>query len=207
VSGVVRVSAPDVGLIADWLPTLLLPLRTLHPGLLLELAVENRVVEMAKRQADIALRNRRPSDGALTVRAAGTYPWFLYGARDYVGARPRVAELGHLRQHDVLLYETASDNRQAKWLSRQRLLERVVLRSNSIDALARAVRVGWGLALLPSFVADRDTALQRVLPDQPIFETPLWLVTHVELKRSPRVAAVFRFLARSLEGERERLMR
>jgi DNA-binding transcriptional LysR family regulator len=204
VSGVVRVSAPDVGLIADWLPTLLLPLRALHPGLLVELAIENRVVEMAKREADIALRNQRPRDGALTARAAGTYPWFLYGARDYIAARPRVAELAHLRQHDVLLYETAGDSRQTKWLARHRLLDRVVLRSNGIDALARAARVGWGVALLPSFVADRDPALERLLPEQPIIRTPLWLVTHVELQRSPRVSAVFRYLARSLEGDRER---
>ena len=203
VSGVVRVSAPDVGLVADWLPALLLPLRTLHPGLLVELAVENRVVEMGKREADIALRNRRPSDTALTVRSVGSYPWYLYGARDYVAARPRVAELAHLRHHDVLLYETAGDSRQAKWLSRQRLLDRVVLRSNSIDALARAARAGWGVVLLPAFVADRDPALQRLLPQKPITETPLWLVTHVELRRSPRVSAVFRFLARSLESHRQ----
>jgi DNA-binding transcriptional LysR family regulator len=202
VSGVVRVSAPDVGLVADWLPALLLPLRTLHPGLLIEVAVENRVVEMGKREADIALRNQRPRDGALTVRSAGSYPWYFYGARDYLAARPRVAELAHLRQHDVLVYEAASDDRQARWLARQRLLERVVLRSNSIDALARAARVGWGVTLLPSFVADRDPALQRLLPSKPILETPLWLITHVELKRSPRVGAVFRFLARSLEKNR-----
>jgi DNA-binding transcriptional LysR family regulator len=81
---VVRVTAPDVGLVADWLPTLLLPLRTLHPGLVVELAVENRVVAMGKREADIALRNTRP-----TIRSAGTYAWYLYAARDYIAARPR----------------------------------------------------------------------------------------------------------------------
>jgi DNA-binding transcriptional LysR family regulator len=204
VSGVVRLTAPDVGLVADWLPTLLLPLRTLHPGLLIELAVENRVVAMGKREADIALRNTRPTEEALTLRSGGTYAWYLYAARDYVAARPRVTELAHLSRHDMLLFEMPDDNRQARWLSRHGLLERVVLRSNSIDALARAARVGWGVAFLPAFVADRDPALERLLPEQPIVKTPLWLVTHVELKRSPRVSAVFRFLARSLEPSRER---
>jgi DNA-binding transcriptional LysR family regulator len=105
------------------------------------------------------------------------------------------------------LFETAGENRQARWLSRHGLLERVVLRSNSVDALARAARIGWGVALLPAFVADRDPALQRLLPELLIAKTPLWLVTHVELKRSPRVSAVFRFLARSLEANRERRAR
>jgi DNA-binding transcriptional LysR family regulator len=204
VSGVVRVTAPDVALVADWLPSLLLPLRVVHPSLLVELAIDNRVVEMGKREADIALRNQRPTDEALTVRSAGTYAWYFYAAREYIAARRPVSELAHLRQHDVLLYETAEDNRQAGWLSRQRLLDRVALRSNSIDALARAARVGWGVVILPAFVADHDPALQRLLPDQPIIKTPLWLVTHVELKRSPRVSAVFRFLARSLDTSRAR---
>jgi len=207
VSGVVRVTAPDVGLVADWLPTLLLPLRTLHPGLIVELAVENRVVQMGKREADIAIRNQRPTEESLTVRSGGTLGWYFYAARDYVASRPRVAELAHLRQHDVLLYETPEDDRQARWLARHRLLERVVLRSNSVDALARAARVGWGVTLLPAFVADHDAALERLLPDQPVTKTPLWLVTHVELKRSPRVGAVFKFIGRCLDENRERKLR
>lgn len=207
VSGVVRVTAPDVGLIADWLPTLLLPLRTQHPGLVIELAVENRVVAMGKREADIALRNQRPTEASLTVRSGGAFGWYLYAARGYVASRPRVSELAHVRHHDVLLFETPEDNRQARWLARHRLLDRVVLRSNSVDALARAARVGWGVALLPAFVADHDSALERLLPDQPISKMPLWLVTHVELKRSPRVSAVFKFIARCLDENRERMLR
>jgi DNA-binding transcriptional LysR family regulator len=203
VSGAVRVTAPDVALVADWLPAMLLPLRTLHPGLLVELAVENRIVEMGKREADIAIRNRRPTEEALTVRSGGTLGWFLFGSREYVAARPRASELAHLRDHDVLLYETPEDDRQARWLERHRLLERVVLRSNSVDALARAARVGWGVALLPAVAADRDAGLERLLPDQPIIKTPLWLVTHVELKRSPRVSAVFEFIGRRLDEHRD----
>ena len=204
VSGVVRVTAPDVALVADWLPTLLLPLRTRHPGLLVELAIENRVVEMGKREADIAIRSVRPTEDALTVRSAGTHPWHFYAGREYVASRPRVVDLAQLRQLDVLLYETPEDDRQARWFARQRLEPRVVLRSNSIDALARAARVGWGVVLLPASIADHDGALERLLPEQPIIKTPLWLVTHVELKRSPRVNAVFQFLARCLSEGRER---
>jgi DNA-binding transcriptional LysR family regulator len=207
VSGRVRVTAPDVALIADWLPTLLLPLRTLHPGLVVELAIGNRVVEMGKREADIAIRNQRPTEEALTVRSGGTFGWYLYAAGGYIATRPRVTELAHLRHHDVLIYETPQDARQGHWLRRHRLLERVVLRSDSFDALARAARVGWGVALLPAFVAAHDAALERLLPEQPIFKTPLWLVTHVELKRSPRVRAVFEFLGRCLNEKRERQLR
>jgi DNA-binding transcriptional LysR family regulator len=203
-SGVVRVTAPEAGLATEWLPQALLPLRTLHPGLLVEIAVENRLVEMSKREADIAIRNRRPTDASLTARAVGTFAWYLYAAPEYLAGRPAVSELSDLLQHDVLMYETPGDNRQSHWLSQRRLLGRVVLRSNSVDALARAARVGWGVAMLPAFVADRDAGLRRLLPERPITKMPLWLVTHVELKRSPRVQAVFRQLARRFDESRER---
>lgn len=204
VSGVVRVTAPEAGLATEWLPKALLPLRTLHPGLVVQIAVENRVVEMSKREADIAIRNQRPTDGALTTRAVGTFAWYLYAAPEYLERRPAISELTDLMQHDILLYETPSDNRQSRWLSQRRLLGRVVLSSNSVDALARAARVGWGIAMLPAFVADRDTGLRRVLLERPITKMPLWLVTHAQLKRSPRVQAVFRQLARRFEETRER---
>jgi DNA-binding transcriptional LysR family regulator len=204
VSGVVRVTAPEAGLATEWLPKALLPLRTLHPGLVVEIAVEHRVVEMSKREADIAIRNQRPTDGALTTRAVGTFAWYLYAAPEYLERRPATSELTDLMQHDILLYETPSDDRQSRWLSQRRLLGRAVLSSNSVDALARAARVGWGIALLPAFVADRDTGLRRVLLERPITKMPLWLVTHAQLKLSARVQAVFRRLARRFEETRER---
>jgi len=204
VSGVVRVTAPEAGLATGWLPKVLLPLRTLHPGLLVEISVDNRLVELGKREADIAIRNQRPRDAALTARAVGTYAWYLYAAPDYLATRPPAADLADLRHHDLLLYETPSDSRQARWLSQRRLLERVVLRSNSVDALAQAARVGYGVAMLPAFVADPDAALRRLFADRPITKMPMWLVTHAELKRSPRVQAVFRHLARRFDETRER---
>jgi DNA-binding transcriptional LysR family regulator len=203
VSGVVRVTVPEAGLATDWLPRALLPLRKLHPGLLVEISVENRLVEMGKREADIAMRNQRPTDEALTARSLGTFAWYLYASPQYLAAHPPVAELSDLRHQDVLVYETPDNGRQGRWLSHRRLMDRVVLRSNSLDALARAARLGWGVAMLPAFVADRDPALSRVLPERPITRMPLWLVTHVELKRSPRVQAVFRLLIKSFEPMRE----
>jgi DNA-binding transcriptional LysR family regulator len=207
VSGVVRVTAPEAGLASEWLPEVLLPLRALHPGLLVEIAVENRLVDMSKREADIAIRNQRPSDAALTARSVGQHGWYLYASAAYLAARPPVSELSDLRQHDLLVFETPEHGLQSRWFSKRRLTERVVLRSNSVEALARAARAGWGITLLPAFAADRDPGLSRVLPELPITRTPLWLITHAQLKLSPRVQAVFRLLAKSFDQVRERSAR
>jgi DNA-binding transcriptional LysR family regulator len=77
-----------------------------------------------------------------------------------------------------------------------------VLRSTSVDALTVATRAGWGIALLPVAVCSREAQLVRVLPAAEIGHLQLWLVTHAELRRSPRIRAVFQFLARCFERDR-----
>jgi DNA-binding transcriptional LysR family regulator len=207
ISGVVRVTAPEAGLATEWLPEVLLPLRAQHPDLLVEIAVENRLVDMTKREADIAIRNQRPSDAALTARSVGQHAWYLYASPAYLAARPPVTEFSDLRQHDLLAFETPDHSLQSRWWSKRHLSERVVMRSNSVQALARAARAGWGITVLPAFVADRDLSLSRLLPERPITRMPLWLITHAELKLSPRVQAVFRLLAKSFDQARQRPMR
>ncbi len=203
VTGVVRVTAPEAGLATDWLPRALLPLRTLHPELVVELVVDNRLLALARREADVAIRNQRPTEGALTVRSVGAHGWYLYASPGYLATRPPIERLSNLRDHDLLAYQTPEGSRQARWLDRRRLTDRVVLRSNSVDALARSARAGWGVAVLPAFVGDRDPSLERLLPEQPITRMTLWLATHAELGKSPRVRAVFRQLARSFDEHRE----
>jgi DNA-binding transcriptional LysR family regulator len=78
-----------------------------------------------------------------------------------------------------------------------------VLRSTSVDALISATRAGWGIALLPGIVGDADTSLRRVLPTLEVGSMQLWLATHADLRKSPRIRRVFQFLVGCFERDRQ----
>jgi DNA-binding transcriptional LysR family regulator len=202
VSGVVRISSPEAGLGTEWLPRALLPLRREHPELLIEISIENQVVDLARGASDIAIRGLRPTDPVLTARRLGKIGWALCASRPYLELRGQPHQLSELSQHDLLLYEQSFDLRQRAWAEHLGLAERVVLRSTSVDALTAAARAGWGIALLPLAVCSRDARLVRVVPSAEVGHLQLWLVTHADLRKSPRIRAVFEFLARCMERDR-----
>jgi len=203
VSGVVRISAPEAGLGTDWLPRVLLPLRREHPDLLLEIHIENQVVDLARGASDIAIRGLRPVDPVLTARRVAKIGWALFAAHSYLARSPSPGSARALAEHDLLIYEQSFNARQAAWLERLGLSERVVLRSTSVDALISATRAGWGIALLPGMIGDADPLLCRVLPALDVGSMHLWLVTHADLRKSPRIHSVFQFLVRCFERDRK----
>jgi DNA-binding transcriptional LysR family regulator len=203
VSGVVRISAPEAGLGTDWLPRSLLPLRKEHPDLALEIQIENQVVDLARGAADIAIRLVRPIDPVLTARRVTKIGWGLFAARQYLEKRPSLGSPSDLAQHDLLLYEQSFSTRQRNWLERHGLLGRIALRSNNMDALIRATRAGWGVALLPLKVAESDVQLRRVLPTLDLVSMQLWLATAADLRKSPRIRTVFQFLSACFERDRD----
>jgi DNA-binding transcriptional LysR family regulator len=75
------------------------------------------------------------------------------------------------------------------------LEEGIAMHHDSVTGLLAAVHSGFGLAVLPSFIADRDPELVRCLPPRPEDKGALWLLTHERLRHTPRVRAVLDFLA------------
>jgi DNA-binding transcriptional LysR family regulator len=200
--GVVRISAPEAGLGTDWLPRVLLPLRREQPDLILEIHIENQVVDLARGASDIAIRGLRPVDPVLTARRVAKIGWALFAACSYLERSPSPGTSRELAEHDLLIYEQTFNVRQAAWFERLGLSERVVLRSTSVDALISATRAGWGIALLPGMIGDADPLLRRVLPALEVGSMPLWLATHADLRKSPRIRSVFQFLGRCFERDR-----
>ena len=72
--------------------------RKQHPGIVVELAIDNRVLSLSRREADIALRPIRPKEGDLWGRKLADVAWTVYGAKDHVeatdGALASADELG-----------------------------------------------------------------------------------------------------------------
>ena len=73
---------------------------------------------------------------------------------------------------------------------------RVALRTNSIETVFEAVRLGWGAGDLPCFVADATPGLERAFPDQKPDLLDVWLIVHADVQRTARVRTLAEQLAR-----------
>lgn len=177
---------------AEWgvpvLTPLLGELARLHPEVPLRLRVENRALDLSRREADIALRIGKPTDPALAGRRLGVVTYGLYGAATYLRRHAAPETRADASRHDyVALDERLSHTPQMRWQAALAGEARVVLRTNSMLALIEAVRTGHGLATLPCMLADRDTELVRVLPGLDVVERDVWLVFHRDLRSSGRL--------------------
>lgn len=177
--GTVRLSAPPV-LAGQFLVPRLAAMRPRWQNIDLEVIGEARDANLARGEADLAIRMSRPTAAGLAARAIGDMGYGLYAAHGYT-RRPADA-------WEFLGYDDSLDQvPQQRWLTQVAGNRRFVLKSNDLTALLNATRVGLGIAVLPHFLAANDDALSLV-PD-PVCTTvrKLWLVMHPDVKRSPRV--------------------
>lgn len=182
------------------MPPILKDLHDAHPGLMIELDLTDHRRDLGAGEADVALRaERKSSDAGLVGRRVGTDSWTLYCSRDYASAHARPHTAADLREHPII--GGGGEKiwpRYRAWLQRLRLEGAVTMQASSGTGLLAAVRAGAGLAVLPSFVADRDPELVRCLEPIAGDEYGLWLMTHERLRHTPRVRAVLDFLGAAL---------
>jgi DNA-binding transcriptional LysR family regulator len=183
------------------LPPILKDLHDAHPKLRVQLDTADRPRDLGAGEADVALRgvHRIPVDQALVGRRISSDPWTLYCSRDYAAAHSRPRTAADLRKHAII--GGGGEKvwpRYRAWLERHRLEEAVTMEHSTGSGLLAAVRAGAGLAVLPSFVADRDPELVRCLEPITGDDAVLWLLTHERLRHTPRVRAVMDFLGAAL---------
>jgi DNA-binding transcriptional LysR family regulator len=162
-------------------------LRERHPGLVLEVVADQRTFDLTRREADLALRMGRPRDAGLVTRKLSDVAYGLYAARD--SAPGRRGSVDFAADPFVGFEESLASTPQERWLARAGPERRVVFRCNSTASLVAAARIGVGVAVLPRFVAEADTALVRLAGPEPV-PHELWLLVHGDLRRSPRVREV-----------------
>ncbi|MES2016078.1 MAG: LysR family transcriptional regulator [Pseudomonadota bacterium] len=196
--GSVRVTASEV-IGCEVLPAIVTHLHTQYPGLQIELALSNRPQDLLRREADIAVRNVRPTQQALVARRLGAIELGLHAHRDYLARRGTPASLAALTQHALIGYdhETAFIRSMKHHLGELTRAD-FALRSDSHLAQLAAIRAGFGIGICQAALARRDPALVRVLPAA--FAPPLdtWLVMHEDLRDSLRCKVVYAALADGL---------
>ena len=196
--GVVRVTTSQV-MGAEVLPEILARFHEDHPEIAIELVLSDRQEDLLRRDADIAVRMARPTQGALTARRIGAVPVGLFAHRRYLERHGEpvaldqagVSAIGFDRNLEMLRALRALDIRLDR--------EMFALRSDSDLAQIAALRAGFGVGACQYGIARRDANLAPVLVDSFRFDLECWVAMHEDLKGSLRMRLMFDALVEGLK--------
>jgi DNA-binding transcriptional LysR family regulator len=193
-SGELRVTTND-SLLVHLLTPIFARFRQRNPAVQLDIVLANQALNLSKRDADVAIRATDSPPDTLVGRRAATIAWALYGrAADFQAAPPEIDELTATRDW-VALGENLSHVKAVQFVRRHVAPQRVAYRVNTVLGLAQAVEAGIGIGHLPCFIGDAAPDLVRLSPPVPDFAADLWLLTHPDLRHSPRVRVFLDFVA------------
>lgn len=201
--GVIRLTCPEpiIRRISD--AGLLERFHARHPGLRVEFVMSDRYLDLAKGDADVALRSGDTDDGVLVGRKVADSLWAVYASADYVSRHGRPATVNDLNHHAVVGFdETMANHRAATWLREVAPRAQIAARNNSVLGLVYAAKSGIGIAPLPTAIGDSEPELVRVLGPIPELARSWRLLTHPDLRKEPRIAAFFDFIADERENIR-----
>lgn len=204
VSGTVRITALDA-FIDDFLLPNLPVLQRKHPDLLIVATPEARVVSLARREADVAIRYYTPTDPDFVARKLADVASAVYASRSYIERRGRPRTAADLDGHDRVAYapELAHASEE-RWLVDHAAGARIALQVGSPGAYRAALQAGIGIGIYECHSADRDPDLVR-LWREPVLMEHWWAVVHVEIARAARIRAVMGFLSEVAASNRDRL--
>jgi DNA-binding transcriptional LysR family regulator len=187
-SGAVKLTASET-LSYGVLPQLIAHVRRTHPGIQLTLAIDNRMYDLSRREADVALRTRRPTEGDLFGRKLASVAWAFYGASTQRPLRRRADALD-FSGREVIGWDEPNDRIvTSTWLHQHVPAAQIVYRSNSFVQQLMAARAEIGIALLPCYLADAIPDLRRLASPIAELQSELWIVTHEALKDTARIRA------------------
>lgn len=177
--------------------------RGLHPGIMVELAVDNRVFDLSRREADVALRVTRPREPELFGKKLANIAWTIYGAPQVVG-QGAVDDPADLREHPFVGWSEATRGvAAADWLNESLRPMNHAYRTNSLINQFTAARAGMGLAVLPCYLGDLEPGLVRGVRDPiALLTRELWIVTHEDLKGTARIKAFLETVGDGLAAQR-----
>ena len=202
ISGTVRIGAPD-GFGSYFLAPRLPLLSSTFPGLAIQLVILPRVINLSNREADVAIALSVPNQNRQIVRKLIKYKLHVYGSKTYLDTHPPITTLTDLSSHRFigyipdLIYTPELDYLPEASLELQSSFE-----STSVIAQVQAASAGYGLMILPTFIAASDKTLQPVLPNLFCLEREFWLVIHPESVNLTRVRAVIDFITEQTRREK-----
>ncbi|KQB96987.1 LysR family transcriptional regulator [Loktanella sp. 1ANDIMAR09] len=200
VAGKVTITASEffaVGL----LPEILKRLQTEAPGIEIEVVASDRLEDLMRRDADIAIRHVRPDQPDLIARRLTNFTASFYAASDYITANGRPERVDELAGHRFIgPRDTTMMRSYLEALGIMIAPEQFKTTSDNGFVMMEMMRAGLGITVLPDDIWPLGEKVERVLTQVAPINFPVWLVTHRELNTSRRIRIVFDALAAGLSA-------
>ena len=193
-SGVIRVTCPEPIVFRLTKSPLLERFLERYPELRIKFVSSDRYLDLSKGEADIAFRSG-DTDEELIGRKIADSLWAVYASRDYVASHGKPQGLEELNRHPLVAFDgSLSGHRTSTWLKKVAPDATIAAQINSVLGLVSSIKSGVGIGPLPTALGDAEETLVKVLGPIPELTRSWRMLTHPDLRHTPRVAAFFDFV-------------
>lgn len=204
VLGELKVTA-TVGFGTLWLAPRLVKLYRKYPDLKIDLILEERVLDLPMREADVAIRMKEPSQSDLIRRRLLNIRMRLYATTEYLAHAGTPKTMEDLAKHRIICQKTD----QPQVAAGARLVQEVMAQNvnstltvNNYFGVLQSVLAHVGIGVLPDYLTADHPELVRVLDDTESGEVPVFLAYPEELRQTQRVAAFRDFVLEEIQAYR-----
>ncbi len=190
-----------------WLAPRLPALFDKYPDLKIDLILDENVLDLPMREADVAIRMKEPSQADLIRRRLMAVNMRLYASPDYLAQHGTPERLEELSKHRLICQSVTSAQVSAGANFVRELLTYDVpstLTVNNYFGVLQSVLAGLGIGVLPDYVIEDFPAIVRVLPEAESGEIPVFLAYPEELRQSKRISAFRDFVSEEIFARRKR---
>ncbi|MAU43523.1 MAG: LysR family transcriptional regulator [Yangia sp.] len=203
-SGQIRIGAPD-GCANFLLPQVCAEIGAQNPDLEIQIVALPRIVNLSRREADLAIGVSAPTAGRLVVQKLADYKLHLAASKDYLERHPPIRSRTDLKGHRIVGYiPDMIFDKELDYLA-DLGLDRVGLASNSVSVQFHWLRQGAGVGIVHDFALPAASGLTRILPAEVELIRSFYLVRHADDRRVGRLNTFAEALARGIRRELARL--
>lgn len=199
-TGSVRVTTAFVTM-AYLLPRALAEFARAQPGIEVEIAESGALLDLSRRQADVAIRISNQVPEHWVGRTLGTVQYRVYARRGAAGLPQQVTPIeALLAEAPWVAFEREASNSFGRWMRQHIPPQQVRLRVDIFNSMVAMLRTGLGIGVLPVFAADAEPELLPVSGFIEALESPLWILAHPDLRRTGRIRVFMQQVGDALEA-------
>ena len=190
-----------------WLAPRLPHLYEKYPDLKIDLMLEERVLDLPMREADVAIRMKEPSQADLIRKKLMTVRMRLYASQTYLDTHGAIEKFDDIAGHRLICQSPSTAQVAAGATMVQHLLTQDIpslFTVNNYFGVLQGVLNGLGVGVLPDYVTEDSPELVRVLPDVESGEVPVFLAYPEELRHSKRITAFRDFVQEEIIAHRKK---